>query len=453
MLGWLKSINPKIDGLTGKEENPDKTSDPSGKKVVVNKDGHDISPFDPGHSFTDTSEQIYGVTVKPGSKGTPKMDGFIQNALGHKHTTPDNVMSMFTPTSAVILNTLATEFAVFDKWFCSIPGPTDPNRGFFMSGTSNGMVTNFNGTRWSQQSYFDWLGKRGISWRAYYQIDPWAIFYFEDMQTAANKKNTYELSEFFTHVQNNNLAQYTVLQPQETTHTTLPNWQHPDAPVSEGERLYKQVYEALRNSSLWNETAFIITYDEHGGFYDHVTPPQEGVPSPDGVASPDGFKFDRLGIRIPTVVISPLIPKGTIVSGPPAAQSPTPTSQYDSTSIMATVNKIFGIKDHMHARDAWAGTFEHVFSLDTPRTDCPKVLPVVPEAPPEYLQRQQKLPLNEHLEIQVDFYCRYNYHAAEENCGKNITNQLEASLFIAVEAQKFLRNIDEKNAQLIYDGL
>jgi len=349
---------------------------------------------------------------------------------------------MFTPSSAVILNTLAMDFAVFDRWFCSVPGPTDPNRGFFMSGTSNGMVVNFNGTRWSQQSYFDWLGKKGISWRAYYQQDPWTIMYFEDMQKPENKKNVFEMTQFFTHVKNGDLPQFTVLQPQMLTHTTLPNWQHPDSPVSEGERLFKSIYEALRNSSLWNDVAFIITYDEHGGFFDHVSPPQDGIPNPDGVIAHNGFKYDRLGVRVPTVVISPLIPAKTVVHEPPQAQAPKPTSQYDSTSIMATANKIFGISDNMKARDAWAGTFEHIFSLDSPRTDCPLTLPVVPEAPAHYLQRQHQLPLNEHLAIQVEFYCRYNNHPRSENCGKNITNQLEASIFISAEVEKFMKKAD-----------
>ena len=105
-----------------------------------------------------------------------------------------------------------------------------------------------------------------------------------------------------------------------------------------GEQLYKAVYEALRAGPKWNETLFVLTYDEHGGFYDHVPPPQHGVPPPaDRYTSrgsyPDrGFKFDRLGVRIPTILASPWIPKGGVLVGePPAAQKPTPTSQYAHT--------------------------------------------------------------------------------------------------------------------------
>jgi len=199
----------------------------------------------------------------------------------------------------------------------------------------------------------------------------------------------------------------------------------------------KKIYEALRASTLWNDVAFLITYDEHGGFYDHVTPPQIGVPAPDKVLGHNGFKFDRLGVRIPMVAISPLIPASTVVHKPPAAQSPFPTSQYDATSIIATVNKIFGVTEHVHARDAWAGTFEHIFSLATPRTDCPMKLPEVPVAPESYMKRQKELPLNEHLQIQVDFYCQINGHA--KGCGKDIKTQHEASVFIIEEARKIMK--------------
>jgi len=347
-----------------------------------------------------------------------------------------NPFSMFTKNNAPILNSLATEFAVFDRWFCSIPGPTDPNRAYLMGGTSDGVIQNFNGTLWGQQSYFDFLRRHGVTWRAYYQDDPWAIMYFKDMQDAINHQYVFTLDKFFDDLSNGTLAQFTLLQPRMTSHNGPPTWQHPDSSITEGERLYKSIYENLRNSKFWNELAFVITYDEHGGFYDHVPPPQTGIPNPDGVNANNGFKFDRLGIRVPMVLISPLVPAKTVVHEP---TGPTSTSQYDATSIIATANKIFGITEHMHARDAWSGTFEHLFSLATPRTDCPEKLPELPPYPEGALQRQQALPLNDHLQIQVEFYCKQNNRG--EDCGKNISNQGEASLFIAEEVKYFFENL------------
>ena len=94
-----------------------------------------------------------------------------------------------------------------------------------------------------------------------------------------------------------------------------------------------------------------------GGFYDHAPTPTEGIPSPDGIVAANGFTFDRLGVRIPTVAVSPRITPGTVVHAPTGASAPFPTSQYESTSIISTANKIFGISGSMTARDAWAGTF------------------------------------------------------------------------------------------------
>jgi phospholipase C len=91
------------------------------------------------------------------------------------------------------------------------------------------------------------------------------------------------------------------------------NDDHPSHDVANGQKFVKEVYEALRASPQWNETLLVITYDEHGGFYDHVKTPYVNIPSPDGNTgpAPSFFKFDRLGVRVPTIMVSPWIKKGT----------------------------------------------------------------------------------------------------------------------------------------------
>jgi len=218
-----------------------------------------------------------------------------------------------------------------------------------------------------------------------------------------------------------------------TSTTGPPTWQHPDSSLTEGERLIKSVYETIRSSKLWESTELVITYDEHGGFYDHVAPPQTGIPPPDNVYANNGFRFDRLGIRVPTVVISPWIRKGTIVHEPEKQNS-----HFDATAIIATGNKLFGVKDHLTNRDKWVGTFDYLFNeLESPRTDCLEELPELPPYTVEQLKEQHALPLNDHLQIQVDFYCKFNHHT-DKNCGKDIHNQWEASVFITKEAQVFM---------------
>eukprot|EP01031_Cornospumella_fuschlensis_P027234 gene27234-32901_t len=144
LLGFLKADKKmNVEGLTGTESQPRDINDSSKGRVAVTRNGYDVSPDDPHHSFDDIAVQI----------NNDGMDGFVYDSVktGLNETNP---VSMFDSSTAPIINTLAQEFAVFDRWHCSVPGPTDPNRAFAMSGTSNGILTNFNGTYYTQTSYF-----------------------------------------------------------------------------------------------------------------------------------------------------------------------------------------------------------------------------------------------------------------------------------------------------------
>lgn len=118
---------------------------------------------------------------------------------------------------------------------------------------------------------------------------------------------------------------------------------------------------------------------EHGGFYDHVAPPATGIPDPQPKVTsyPDKkFHWNRLGVRVPLVAVSPRIAKGTIVHDPPSEQRPFPNSMYEHCSMMATARKLLGVKGSLTARDAWAATFEHIL------TNAPRETPVVAPSPP-----------------------------------------------------------------------
>lgn len=403
MLGWLKQhLSPSIEGLSNGQTVPRDPNDASKGSVPITRNGYDISPDDPRHDFDNITAQI----------NNNLMNGFVYDSIS-TGLNESNPVSMFDITSAPIINTLALEYAVFDQWFCSVPGPTDPNRAFAMSGTSMGVITNFNGTLWSQQSYFDYLRQNNRSFAGYYQDDLWALGYFEDTVNTDNFQYIQELEpNFYNDVAAGSLADFVWLQPRSSTYSEekVATWQHPDASVQEGERLIKQIYEAIRAGPKWNETLFLITYDEHGGFYDHVPPPDEGVPSPDGVEASNGFAFDRLGVRIPTLAISPWIPRGTIVSDALPGEQPTPTSSFESTSILATANRILGLDDAppLGDRMAWANTFSGVTSLSTPRDDCPVKLPHLPRADPKHWLEQRLKPLNDHMEAQLLYYCVMN---------------------------------------------
>lgn len=186
----------------------------------------------------------------------------------------------------------------------------------------------------------------------------------------------------------------------------------------------------------------VYTYD----CIDHVPTPKHGVPNPDGIDSDDGsFKFDQLGVRVPTIAISPWIEKGTVVG---KGQGPTPTSQFESTSLMATVNELLDVDaPPLGERMAWASRFTNLFTeteLLEPRTDCPATLPSLPEAAPDALEIQRKKPLNDHLEAEMLFFCAMNYpdqHNAGVMCDAAYPytrNQGTASDFIIAEQAKFL---------------
>jgi phospholipase C len=129
--------------------------------------------------------------------------------------------------------------------------------------------------------------------------------------------------------------------------------------------LIKQVYETIRNSPHWEKSALVLALDEHGGFYDHVAPPP-AVPPGDTITQSyvqNHFQFDQLGVRVPALIISPYIRKGVIDH-----------TQYDHTSMLATVERLFGMKS-LTNRDEAANDFLHLFSLDSPREDTPTTLP------------------------------------------------------------------------------
>lgn len=120
--------------------------------------------------------------------------------------------------------------------------------------------------------------------------------------------------DFRRHCEEGKLPNYVVVEQRYfETKFLAGNDDHPSHDVSEGQKFVKHVYEALRSSPQWNEILFVVLYDEHGGFYDHVPTPDTGVPSPDGIVgpSPYNFRFDRLGIRVPAILISPWIERGT----------------------------------------------------------------------------------------------------------------------------------------------
>lgn len=376
MLGWMKkSINPLINGVTGRECNPVSTMNQTQEPICFTDDAEYVDP-DPGHSFEAVEQQVFGSN----NTTIPSMNGFVEQALSMSQNLSETVMKGFKPESVPIYAALASEFAVFDRWFSSIPGPTQPNRLFVYSATSHGSTSHVKkqlASGYPQKTIFDSLHENGMNFGIYFQNIPTTLFY-RNMRKLKYifKFHQYDL-KFKKDARDGKLPSLTVVEPRYFDLKGMPaNDDHPSHDVANGQKIVKEVYETLRASPQWNETLLVITYDEHGGFYDHVKTPYVNIPNPDGNTgpAPSFFNFDRLGVRVPTIMVSPWIKKGTVISRP---QGPTPTSEYEHSSIPATIKKMFNLSSNfLTRRDAWAGTFEQVVGqLTSPRTDCPEILP------------------------------------------------------------------------------
>lgn len=376
MIGWIKkSINPSINGVTGTECNPVSTKNQTSPSICFTNDAEFVDP-DPGHSFEAVEKQVFG------SSTTPSMTGFVEQALSMSQPLSVTVMKGFKPESLPVFTSLVTEFAIFDRWFSSIPGPTQPNRLFVYSATSHGSTSHVKkqlAKGYPQKTIFDSLHENGMNFGIYFHTIPTTLFY----RNLRKLKYTFKLHQynlkFKKDARKGKLPSLTVIEPRYFDLKGSPaNDDHPSHDVANGQKLVKEVYETLRASPQWNETLLVITYDEHGGFFDHVKTPFVNVPNPDGNTgpAPSFFKFDRLGVRVPTVMVSPWIKKGTVISRP---KGPAANSEFEHSSIPSSIKKMFNLSSNfLTHRDAWAGTFEQVVGdLTSPRTDCPEVLPDV----------------------------------------------------------------------------
>ncbi|XP_078182489.1 non-specific phospholipase C3-like [Carex rostrata] len=385
MLGWMQSLNKEIDGVTGNNEysNPLSTSDQSSEKIYFGNNAAYVDP-DPGHSIQAIYEQIYGVKyvdgqtpITPPGVAVPPMNGFAQQAESEKAGMSESVLNGFKPDAVPVYKELVKEFAICDKWFASVPASTQPNRQYVHSATSHGLTSNNTDILikgMPQKTIFEELDEAGYTFGIYFQSLPSTLFYRNLRKLKyVDNFHLFDLS-FKEHCKKGKLPNYVVIEQRYyDLHVVAANDDHPSHDVSEGQNFVKGVYEALRSSPQWDEMLFIITYDEHGGFYDHVPTPVVGVPSPDDIVGNNfNFMFNRLGVRVPTFFISPWVEPGKVLHRP---TGPDATSQFEHSSIPATVKKIFNTNNFLTKRDAWAGTFESIISRTTPRKDCPASLP------------------------------------------------------------------------------
>ena len=388
MLGLLYrnagNVSPKGDafeGLTGVESNPDNegVAVPLSQIKASDPNAYYMPGADPGEGYSATNSQLFGSVDAP----VPAIainQGFVTDFSytldweGPEKwsilpgTTANSIMGVFTPETLPVLSGLASGYAVCDQWFASVPTETLPNRAFVCGATSQGHM-NDKTEIYTCPTIFGLLSNRDISWSIYGYVDPPLTRQNFPDTTAADDSHFGLFTDFRAAAANGALPACTFLEP---SWDAAGNSQHPNYNVALGEQLIHDVYYALRNGPNWNQTLLIITYDEHGGCYDHVPPPQGAVP-PDNSAGEYGFDFKRFGPRVPTVLVSPLIAAGTVFR---VAANAMPL---DHTSILKTVETRWNLPS-LSARDAAALDVGAVLTLNVARTDNPLAGVVVPVA-------------------------------------------------------------------------
>jgi len=381
MLGGLTQKNAKINGLQGNESNPDGNGDPV--QVSPTADYRGQLNHDPDHHFPGVDVQIYGgAAFAPGR--TTTMDGFVKSYGTQSPNVDDShaIMKYFAPQNIPVLTTLATEYAVFNGWFSSIPGPTICNRAFAHYGTSFGNV-DMNlflvsaADKAKIPTIYQRLAAGGHSAKLYYYDQPSSTMEIVNLITDQSFFGVF--SDFVADCKSGNLPDYSFVEPNYSDHPApdgtrlLATDQHPDHHVLGGDNFIGKVYDCIRiNPKLWQSTVLLIVYDEHGGLYDHVAPPdcqKDGFKAPESATGVPGltFEFDRLGIRVPAVLVSPYIARGTVVPGKGEANG----RIFEHASIPATVSKHFLGKDEGTVREQNAETFLDLLGDNLrPDNDC-----------------------------------------------------------------------------------
>ncbi|WP_253375695.1 alkaline phosphatase family protein [Okibacterium sp. HSC-33S16] len=368
---------------------------------------------DPGETYPHVNTQLFGIVDPPDNShltergaakpfnappdgATPTMSGFVTDYIinyrheqGGKEPSVEEygvAMGGFSPDMLPVMSTLARNFAVYDAWHCAVPSQTFCNRSFFHAGTSHGFVTNVeNGGigKWLDPAFtttlFTQLEEAGISWRVYYDDDQ-LISLTGLIHAAATerywKSNFRGMKQFHDDVARGTLPTYAFIEPRmifnhndmhppvgrlrESTVDGKPVTDSALSDVRAGEVLLSSVYTAIKESASTTgsnalNTTLVITFDEHGGTYDHVPPPAATPPDEEPKPGEMGFTFDRLGVRVPAIVVSAYTPVGAILS-----------DEMHHGAIAATLGELFTLTP-LSRRNEGARTIRNALTLTKPR--------------------------------------------------------------------------------------
>jgi phospholipase C len=272
------------------------------------------------------------------------------------------------------LHRLAREFTICDRWFSSLPGPTWPNRFFAMTGTSNGKVNmpedgehnaDIEGFfQQDQPTLFDRLSEKHISWKIYYHDVPLSLC-LVNQRKPENAARHFHVDHFLADAQGPeaDFPAFCFIEPDYSG--AEENDDHPPHDVMKAQKLLADVYNVIRaNNELWKSALLVVVYDEHGGFYDHVEPPPAAPPSPPQANWE--YSFDRLGIRVPALLISPW------------AERRVDSTEFDHTSVLRYLIAKWGLGP-LGDRAGRANCIGPLLRAAAPRADTVEAITLSPD--------------------------------------------------------------------------
>jgi phospholipase C len=369
----------------------------------------------PGNRGVLAEQMTAPFNAPPDPHAAPTMDGFVADyisaftaEMGRQPTYEEyaQIMTGYSPEQVPVISAIARGFAAFDHWHCDVPSQTFTNPSFYHAASASGMVVN--GPPYDifplhndAETIFERLEAAGLPWRVY--VDP-------GMHASATgaihaprleryfAANFSALADFFDDAERGRLPAYAFIEPcllhahndyHPAFNALFPGVSaDPPASVLGGEELLARIYTAVRassaNGSNFANTLFLVAFDEHGGNYDHVAPPRAHPPDPAAPPGQMGFRFDRLGVRIPTLAVSAYIDPQTVITG-----------AYRNTSLIATLRDRWNLGPPLTARDATAPSIAPVLARATPRPpqDWPEVTPrPVPQLTSTLVSLDQPLP-------------------------------------------------------------
>jgi phospholipase C len=284
-----------------------------------------VKAQDPSHGSQSVAQQIAG----------GKMSGFVSNYVAtrptppYKGDSPGVVMAYHTAKQLPAYAYLAEQFCVCDHWFCSVPGETMPNRAYAVAGTSNGHIDALRPPQpYNLHSFCRHLDDANVSWR-WYSHDYVPMLWLLDTEYGVSgettpayfdRKDVFGHASFLDHAAKGDLPAVSWIDPNFYDLTFGPagsNDDHPPSDLHAGQKLVLELFDAVTQGPAWNKTLLVITYDEHGGFYDHVPPP---------ACKDDHANMRKLGPRVPALVVSPWVKQRQVAK-----------TVFDHTSIIKTI--------------------------------------------------------------------------------------------------------------------